>query len=291
MHPLDAAILRTILYADVFEFPLTVEELHRYLITATPCTQEALCNRLQCSPELGEVLVQHNGYVGLHTEQIIQREEREVITQDLWPDALRYGRWFARIPFVRMVALTGSLAARNPLHRNDDFDYFLIATPGRVWMARALAIVIVRIVRLSGRELCPNYVLSQDHLEQKRHDLFMAREIQQMIPLYGAGEYTRMMQANAWCRHFLPNASCLPINERPGSRLKRWMEYLLHTRPGDWFENWECRRKTTRFAQQQRTSKADVRIDADHVKGHFMDHGERILQAYEERLQAFGLAD
>ena len=36
MQPLEAAILRTVLYADVFNFPMKLEEIHHFLISDDP---------------------------------------------------------------------------------------------------------------------------------------------------------------------------------------------------------------------------------------------------------------
>jgi len=44
--------------------------------------------------------------------------------------ALRYGRILGRLPFIRMVTLTGSLAVRN-CDEAGDYDYMLVAKTGR----------------------------------------------------------------------------------------------------------------------------------------------------------------
>ncbi len=291
MKRLEAAILRTLLYGDVFQFPMTPAEIHRYLIADTPASLPDIQQTLMTSEVLRPLLVCADDYIALreHAHYIDLRRKREVHSQTLWAEALRYGRWLSWLPFVQMVALTGSLCMRNPASENDDLDYLLVTTPGRVWLARLLAVVLVRLVRLRGRELCPNYVLAADKLEQTRHDLYMAHEVTQMRPLYGQGLYVQMLHRNAWTRDFLPNACPLPASDTPPGRLKRFTEWLLQGAPGDWLEAWEFRRKQRKLAAQNAQADPAARLSSGEVKGHFQDNGQPVLVRYRARLRDYGL--
>jgi hypothetical protein len=48
----DEAILHTLLYADIFDYPLTPAEIHHFLI-AEPATRESVEAALEHSPWLG----------------------------------------------------------------------------------------------------------------------------------------------------------------------------------------------------------------------------------------------
>lgn len=290
MLPVDQAILRTVLYADIFQFALTLEELHTYLIHDQAIEPEIIRAALDSAP-LRSVLCLHQGYVVLHQHRdySVRRQQQEQITRRLWARAERYGHWLSYLPFVRMVALTGALAARNPVDDRDDFDYMLVTQPGRVWLSRAFAIALVRLVRLLGDEICPNYVVSQDHLRQHQ-DLYVAQEIAHMVPIYGYAVYLRLWQANPWLRDYMPNATPV-MREMDSSRWgKGLLEYVLRLRPGDWLEAWEYRRKQHRFATHARQVTSAARISPDEVKGHFDDHGMTIMEQYERRLALYGLA-
>lgn len=292
MHPLETAILRTVLYADVFQFPLTITELHYYLIHHESVSLHTIQQTLSHSSVLQTRLCIENDYIALleNSHIIALRQEREQLAQALYPAAEYYGKWLAHIPFVRMVALTGALAARNPAHAKDDFDYLLVTQPGRVWLARAFAILLVRLVRRRGRELCPNYILAADNLVQERQDLYIARELAQMIPLYGYPIFLEMRRCNVWMDAFFPNA--MPSRQTqvdPQSRIKSSLEFLLRGKLGDWLENWEYRRKRARFERMAAQPQADAQVDSQRVKGHFQDHGQHIMKLYKEKLQKYGL--
>jgi hypothetical protein len=73
-------------------------------------------------------------------------------------------------------------------------------------------------------------------------------------------------------------------------RLKRAGEWALGGWLGDRLERWERGRKMRRFQKVIRPDSA-AKLDPSQVKGHFEDHGARILRHYRERLQRFGLLD
>jgi hypothetical protein len=299
MMPLEIAILRTVLYADVFNFPMTAAEIQHFLISDRPTTCAQIERALQDSSLLRQHLIQSRGYVALagRSELIDERIQREQASDYLWPLAMRYGTWLGCLPFVRMVALTGALAMRNAAARTDDLDYLIVTAPHRVWLARAFAILVVRLVKLRGVVICPNYVLAEDALEQDQKDLFIAHEIAQMIPVYGEAVYRRFRAANRWSDEDLPNAADAFYSgpdELPGKivlALKQFLERILAGSAGDALESWEYRRKLARFEAQAHTPHSAAQLDESRVKGHFNDYGHPVLRQYRQRLRDYGLEE
>ncbi|MEO0562520.1 MAG: hypothetical protein AAF125_10420 [Chloroflexota bacterium] len=299
MLPIEEAILRTILYADVFNFPLTLDEIHHFLIYAKTVTRHEIEQQLGRSQTLNEVVTCCSSYYALKGREDLasERATLECTADTLMASAMRHGMWLARLPFVRMVAVTGALAVRNPKDGRDDLDYFLIVEPGRVWLTRGLAILLVRFGRLRGVEICPNYVLASDRLAQRRRDLFIAREITQMIPIFGHEWYTAFRDANTWATTFQANAD-RPLYEQRvlhvtgfWFQMKRAAEWLLGGPIGNALETWEFRRKRAKFRAKMETyAETAAEIEAGVVKGHFDDYGNPALIAYRDRLQGFGLS-
>ncbi len=297
MQPIEAAILRTVLYADVFNFPLTTAELHHFLIHDHPVALTEIESALRESSALKTHLEQHGAYWVMtgRRDLLAMREAREAASERLWPLAQHYSVWLARLPFVRMVALTGALSVRNAAHGDDDLDYLLITAAGRVWLARAGAIALVRLARLWGAQVCPNYVLSETALVQHGRDIFLAHEVVQMVPLFGEAYYGAFRQANGWTAQQMPNAlgAFYAEADQPlggvWAAVKRMLEWLLAGRVGDSLERWEQQRKQRRFAREMQTLHSAAQLDAEHVKGHFNDHGHPVLRRYAERLRELGL--
>src|SRR5262249_41654300 len=137
------------------------------------------------------------------------RMRRSKYSAGLWPKAFRYSRIMGRIPFVRMIGVTGGLSVDNVEDR-DDIDFFVVTEPGKLWLCRALIVGLVRAVNATGISLCPNFLISMTSLELSERDLFTARELMQMVPMVGSLTYQRLRQLNPWADELLPNASGPP---------------------------------------------------------------------------------
>jgi hypothetical protein len=289
------AILRTVAYADVFDYPLTPIELHRYLAGA-PASPGELAAPLTSELGRGGRLSYMDGYFCLHgREGLVElRRERAERSARLLPRAIAYGRLLAALPFVRLVALTGSLAVGNSAAAGD-IDYLVVTAPGRVWLCRGLAVLLVRWAAGWGDRLCPNYFLAENSLRIEPQDLYRAHELAQMAPLSGRSTYARMRLENSWSLAFLPNSAGPPPStpqEEPrlsGAAGRRYLETALGGGLGDRLERWEMRRKIRRFAPQAGGG-AETSFCADQCKGHFEGHAGRALAAYAARLERLGLA-
>jgi hypothetical protein len=290
---LERAILKTILYSDLFDYPLTPEEVAHYLNGVSSTVDEVrACLARSCW--LTDRIAAVNGYLAVRgREAVIARRLDRVCSSDrLWRRARRFVRVLRLLPFVRMIAITGALSMKNSA-TGDDIDVLIVTTPDRVWLTRALAIALVYAGKLFGDTLCPNYVISERALALDKRTLFVAHEFVQMVPVYGLAVYDRMWAANAWIQNLLPNAT-RPLWSEPeqppslmGRSVKRAMEAVLNGRVGDALETWEMGRKIRKFQSKLGYPDGDAILDRDHVKGHFNDYGEPVMRLYAERLAQF----
>ncbi len=207
LSDLERAILLTVLYADLFDYPLTEDELYQRLVCVA--SDRAAFERA-LTALVGPYLVAAGGYlVWIGREHLVAvRDHRRQAASGLWASAQRYARWLARVPFVRMVAVSGSLAVHNA-ENNSDIDLFCITTPNRLWLARTFIVPLSKLTRRLPRRfplvLCPNYILTLDALDVEDRNLFTAHEVAQTVPLFGGDVYDRFLQANRWIRDFLPH--------------------------------------------------------------------------------------
>lgn len=266
------AILRTIRYADLFEQAVSKCEVFRYLDTRAD------------EKSIFRVLAEYSGGKWLETQGLYCLPGRLEITQctqkraqesgPAWAQARRWAAIMAHIPFVRMIGVTGSLAMNN-MARGADIDYFVVTAPGRVWSTRFCLVAIVRLARALGHELCPNYVLSASALKIEDRTLFTARELTQMVPLFGDACYAQMMQINDWTRIYLPHAGGHPqrchtfILGRLGRTVKNLLEKVLGAGLFNRFERWEMRLKIARLGKLPGAIPPHVILNAEQCKGHF----------------------
>jgi hypothetical protein len=212
-----------------------------------------------------------------------RRRALEASSRRLWPRARRAGQAIARLPFVRFVGVTGSLAV-NAATADADIDLFIVTADDRLWLARAAAIGAVRTAALAGTRLCPNYLLAESALElpPSERDRFTAHELAQLVPLAGAATYQRLLEANAWYRELLPNHRPLsvPADTDAGAAA---LERPLRARPFDRLERWEMDRKIARFTAAA-GPRSEARFGPSVCKGHFEGHRLPALARYESRL-------
>ncbi|MDE1150324.1 MAG: hypothetical protein PW843_27570 [Azospirillaceae bacterium] len=263
MNKLETAIYSTIAYRDVFNFPVTALEIHRYL-HGIRCAPEDVRHALS-GPALARHLEGDGTYHALRgrTDLFAIRSARRDLSRRQQPTARRYARFLASLPNVRMVAMTGSLAAGN-FPPDGDIDFLLVTDAGTMWRTRALCrLLALADARLARGLFCPNTFLSLAALPLARRSLYDAQELCQMIPLYGLDMYETVRAANAWTADWLPNAAGAPpdsLNHRPyAAGLKRAGEWLLDSPVGRALEGLEARRKIHRFNETDRLKGAWTR--------------------------------
>jgi hypothetical protein len=296
MNVLSEAILQTVIYSDIFDYPLSAHEIQRYL-SGLEASLDEVITALGSNSAVRQAGVY---YVLPGRQNIVEiRIQREKRSKELLPTALRYGRVLGRLPFIRMVALTGSLAVMN-ISGDEDLDYMLVTAPGRLWIARAFALLFNRFVKLFGHTICPNLILSENALEWSKHDLYSARELCQMIPVTGLDIYRRLMESNQWVGEFLPNAyseaggawhsqGAPPHSQKRtltgtrASAFQKFLEFMLSSELGNRFEQWEMNRKIARFSTQEGFGEETL-FNADVCQGNFDHHGKWTRETMQQRL-------
>jgi len=283
LDALERAVIEALVYADVFDWALTPAEVHRYLpVPAEPADVDAALSSLGARRAIEAV----DGFVTLagRSGLVAERRRRTAASARLWRRSLAYGRVVASLPWVRLVAVSGSLAV-DAAADDADVDLFVVTEDDRLWLARALTIGVVRLAATRGLTLCPNYLLARSALELPDRDRFTAHELAQLVPLAGADAYGELLHRNAWYRTFLPNhpgaTEPLPFERAPGARAA---ERALSGRIVDRLERSEMSRKVRRLTEGSDSS--ELRFGPTVCKGHRTEHRRRALAAFEERLAA-----
>lgn len=282
---LSQAIIATLAYGDIFDFPLTSAEIHRYLIRC-PATLAQVEQSLRTLP-----VAQKCAYFTLPGREkiVAMRQGRQKNAQALWPQARAYAQRISRLPFVRMVALTGSLAVNNA-PPNADIDYLIVTSDDRLWLCRTLTTALVRIAARKEVPLCPNYFVTQRNMVLPERGLYIARELSQMVPLSGLDVYHQFRQANAWTADYFPNAQAAPAesieSEPTSSRIANIAQNALSTPLGKPLEQWAQKRRMLSLAAN---SKNETQYTADVCKGHVDGHQKRVLTRFASRLSELGI--
>jgi len=288
------AVALTVAYSDLFGHAPTVAEVLRLLIAASASAAEV---QAALAGAAAEWAAQAGGRCYLHGRGhlLVDQPAREAAARRLWQAAARYLNLVAALPFVRMVAVTGSLAM-SAVRRQYDIDLLVVATPGRLWLCRGLLVALARWTRRTGPLLCPNFLLTTRRLEIPDRNLFTARELFQMVPIAGYPIYRQMLRLNAWARDFLPNAqprteALRPPRARALGRLQPPLERVLSGRLGQRLERWEMERKVHKLSARRPSGRPVVEFGPDICRGHFDRYDLRTLRAFAELRSRLGLPE
>jgi len=188
---------------------------------------------------------------------------------EFWKKARRAATWLQIAPFVRFVAVTGSLS-RGEAKPDSDADLFVVTEPGHLYTARAFALILLQYTgqrvnveagRIGGA-VDPNYWLSSDHLDIQPHTAFVARDYTYMMPLWDSSDvYFRLMHMNPWVAEYKRKfRDVMPPHQYSVLRVIQLGVESLYRIFGSWLERW------TRSVQERRVRAfADRQGRADHV--------------------------
>jgi hypothetical protein len=284
----EAAILRTVLYSALFEYPLTLDELRRTLLQSAQSEAEILrtyraSHLLQSSIDFQDGVFFPRGRSGW----IEQRRRREIRSLAFLRRHERLLRVVAALPFVRLVALSGSLAVLNA-DRRADLDLFVITRGRRAWLT---TVMVVMLTKLIGRRriVCLNFVMSDERLSVEQSDLFTANQIIQLRPVAGHDAYRAFLRANPFVQRFYPNFDAdsleppLTVELAPSiERLKRGVERLADA-PSVWLDSLSraVYGRYLRWRAASWSSPEQVRLSPLSLKLHTRSHRRTVLDRFD----------
>jgi hypothetical protein len=288
---IDESIIKALCYADIFNFPLTLEEIVRFA-PGERITVDQADERLKKSKPLRKLVGQNKPFYylkGRHDNCKV-RETREPDSKQKLNLALRILVPLQGIPFLRTAMITGALAAFNS-PEGDDVDLLIISAPRRAWTAY----FFLRLWRRFGHnpDICFNMFLSEGdlHLTGNNQNFFYAREILGGITIFNeSGTRENFFEQNLWVYDFFPSyihdseRSGFAINRSPGWRRRRSrLERLLGGPIGSIFEY--AVRKIQFRQMADSTPGAEKRMTATTIKLHKSDNRPPILNKYEHNVK------
>lgn len=206
------SILATILYASIFDYPLTVTEIHRWLIF--PFSKPPPIHNYQNI----QVIQHHEKYYSDNSVyiRVMKRKRREKYSKRKWKIVKEEARKISMIPGVMLLGISGGLAMNNA-DEEEDIDLFIICKKGTIWTTRLCVLFVLskdgkrrRYGIIEERDLlCPNMFISDQFLKLplKYRDVYTAHEILQMEPVFVRGNtYMSFLKENSWTHYVLPNA-------------------------------------------------------------------------------------
>ena len=298
-------IFRTIVYYDIISYPLTSFEVWKYLTVVEGSADE----KDKCS--LGEIVeVLENRDLKKRVEEFqgfyFSKGRKELVEKRIQSDknsimkykiAEKVAWWLHFIPFVRMVAVTGTLAMRNS-EKNSDIDFFVVLQKGRIFTGRLLVTLVVHLLgkRRYGNKIknriCLNYFITTESLEIKRQDLFAANEYSFIYPLFGFDIYKKFGKANIdWIKKYKPNfeygdlkpAKYFIEHSLISEAVQKTKETLINFLRGDRIESWLKKKQIARIKRNPLTYKKGGYVEATDENLIFLPEpqGPRLIEKFK----------
>ena len=212
---MEKAILKTLVYYDIFNFPLKAWEIHKWLIGKTSTlkqTEKAIHSLVK-----KQKIKTQKGYYFLsgRNGMVAKRLEREQVSKSHLQTAKLISKIFKLVPWIKLVGISGSLSMMGS-SKTDDIDLFIITSKNRIWVSRLLLIFLTSLtgLRRTRREkiltahgkICINLILEESNLEQNKKNIYLAHEVLQMKLLWQKDSiYSDFLHTNSWAFKYLPN--------------------------------------------------------------------------------------
>lgn len=242
---MQAAVLNTLAYADIFDYPLTVKEIHKWLIPEPSVLSVSLSQQIGRS----------QGYYFLagrrHLVQLRQSRHRTSLKKLRL--AKRVGDWLKLIPFINLVGITGALAMNNS-ESTDDIDLMIITSHHTLWLTRPLVVTFMELLGVRRHPSCSSSVANRFCLNlwldttalsvpKSRRNLYTAHEVAQVKPLWSRGHtYQEFLSANRWINRYLPN---IPIPKIKTLVTDNWLLITLINRLAFRLQLWYMKPRLT----------------------------------------------
>ncbi len=201
---LTKEIIKIIAYFDLFDFPLTPLEIASYLSNKEPLL--SIIEVLDCQKQL---IFEHNGFYGLKgREEIIgTRTKRYNYSNRKIKIAKRFIYIFKHFSFIKVIALANSIGAHN-LREGSDIDFFIISSPGRLWLTRLLMAGTAKMLnrrptsKNKRDKICLSFYITSDSLNLESlklngADPYFYYWLRTLILLYNKNSsYEKFLKAN-----------------------------------------------------------------------------------------------
>jgi hypothetical protein len=298
--PLEQSVLKVLLYFDIFDHPLTAEEIFLFL----PCrglSVEGLRALLR-SAALRRIVKARGRFFFLRSASdscIENRLRKERFAQRRLRIARIVARFIALFPFVWAVMLSGELS-KGIASRNSDIDFAIVTQTRRLWICRTILILFKKVFLFNSKKyFCLNHFIAEEDLSVDTRNIYSATEIATLKPLCNRDYFDRYLSANRWISDFFPNwdpGTVDPRNERTSpnglerhsnvhliglvlDRIDRWL--MLR-----WRKLWQRRYPDLSEEELRHKFRCETSISTAYGE----DYQQKVLTQYLLRLRHYGIS-
>ncbi|MEK7559150.1 MAG: hypothetical protein AAB521_02485 [Patescibacteria group bacterium] len=291
----EKAIVRTLLYSDVFDYPLSEDEVWKFLISDKNINKRLFESKVK---KINSIVFRKEGLLYIEKKELAVSKRIEKFTHSQKKINIAYKtiKKLFIIPSVLFVGISGNLSMMNA-EKKDDIDLFVVSKKDTVWITRLLLIIYLKILgkhrkrtdRNVSDKICLNMIVDEENLSLPKNlrNLYTAHEVAQLRPVMQRGNiYQKFINSNEWIKKYMPNvireSESQGIEESRKSLPKVLSELILRftflENLAKLFQRMLIKRNLTREIIEDK-------IIALHPK----DYKSIILAQYRERIAKYGL--
>lgn len=321
LNDLEKAIISAIAYFDIYNYPLTLCEIWKWLYInksqiSNPKSQNYnlkfkisdVQEILKNSKNLKKIIETKDGFYFLKGREkfVDLRFQKYKFAQPRWKKLKRIVTLLQIIPNVKMIAACNTMAI-NDIEPESDIDVFIIIKKNRIWLTRFLITLIVaalgqwRHKKRIANKICLSWYITDENLNlnwvlKKPYDILLTFWITLVCPILDRGVYNKFIKENQWVRDFLPNhIKYEPILfERKFSKifildiLRRFLEKIFEGKLGNlverWFKKIQILKMKKNFQSHIQKDNTDVVISDKMLKFHEIDRRTLIRGLFEKKI-------
>lgn len=232
------ALLCTFAYFDLFDRPLTRNEVTKFFLFEDP-DDSKIDIYLKESP----MICEGEGYFSLNEAHFKSHAEKLERSKVYWKKVARWRFIFQVCPFVDSVMVCNSLPIED-LDESSDIDLFIVAQKNRLFLARFCITLLTSIFGLrrhgskTRKRFCLSFYISEDAMDfsslvQEPYDIYLAHWVKTLEPISGDySSYENFMQENE--RWLAPYFASFTRNKRYfretgviARKLKSFFEFFI----------------------------------------------------------------
>jgi predicted nucleotidyltransferase len=317
MENLEKSIIATICYYDTLDYPLTGFEIYKYLTNPSRIMNRELIanvsfnnilNVLENSSELKKIIQEKNGFYFLQDREKIlsQRIKRQKLADQKWKKARKIIWLLQIIPYLRMIAVSGSLALGNT-RKSSDIDILIVTKAGRIWTCRTLITILITILGKKHHKgktrdrICLNHYITSKSLRIPFESLYNAQTYARLVNVYENNLFFQQFQKeNLWVKNYLVfwlNAKAGNLRMIKENKIfisfAKFSEVVLDNRAGNQIENILGKWQEKRIKADPLFKKPGGRITADknQLEFHPESHEVRIVKNFNQKMRDLGLSE
>lgn len=211
---LKELIIIHINYRDVFNAPISKNDLIKWIIKEPDLDKIQKIEIVLKELKDKDLIIEKKGFLAVvGKEEIINlQEEKTVLTQKLINKGSTFLRLLGKLPFIKFIGISGSVAAKNPTPNQNnhvDLDLFIIVSKNSLWPVFLVERIFTNILRfLKGDHFyCFNYVTDETFLEIHNKNFYTASEMVNLIPIIDKGVFNNFISSNKWFRMYYSKES------------------------------------------------------------------------------------